>query len=61
MITKKDIFQKHKVQNQNLGTLMSLQHIHNALMTQESVAVCFKDVETEETFRSQNQKLVETT
>ena len=40
---------------------MSLQHTHNALKTQKSVAVYFKDVKTEETFSSQDQKLVETT
>ena len=39
---------------------MSRQHIHNALTTQKSVAVYFKDVKTEETFSSQDQKLVET-
>ena len=40
---------------------MNLQHTHNALKTQKSVAVYFKDVKTEETFSSQDQKLVETT
>ena len=30
---------------------MSRQHIHNALTTQKSVAVYFKDVKTEETRR----------
>ena len=40
---------------------MSLQHTHNALKTLKSVAVYFKDVKTEETFSSQDQKLVETT
>ena len=33
---------------------------HNALTTQKSVAAYFKDVKTEETFSSQDQKLVET-
>ena len=40
---------------------MSLQHTQDALKTQKSVAVYFKDVKTEETFSSQDQKLVETT
>ena len=40
---------------------MNLQHAHNASTTQKSVAVYFKDVKTEETFSSQDQKLVETT
>ena len=40
---------------------MSLQHIHNALKTQESLAVFFKDVKTEDNFSRQDQKLVETT
>ena len=40
---------------------MSLQHTHNALKTQKSVTVYFKDVKTEEKFSSRDQKLVETT
>ena len=40
---------------------MNLQHTQNALTTQKRVAVYFKDVKTEETFSSQDQKLVETT
>ena len=40
---------------------MNLQQNHNALATQKKVALCFKDVKTEETFSSQDQKLVETT
>ena len=40
---------------------MNLQHYHNALTTQRNVAVYLKDVKTEETFSSQDQKLVETT
>ena len=40
---------------------MKFRHTHNALTTQKSVAVYFKNVETEETFSSQDQKLVETT
>ena len=40
---------------------MNFQHTHNALTTQQSVAVYFKDVKTEETFSSQDQKLVEIT
>ena len=40
---------------------MNSQRTHNALNTQKTVAVYFKDVKTEETFSSQDQKLVETT
>ena len=40
---------------------MNCEHNHNALTTQKIVAVYFKDVKTEETFSSQDQKLVETT
>ena len=40
---------------------MNSQHTHNALTTQTIFAVNFKDVKTEETFSSQEQKLVETT
>ena len=42
-------------------TPMILQHTQNALATQKSVAVYFKEVKNEETFSSQDQKLVETT
>ena len=57
----KDIFQKHKDQNRKLSTTMNCQQTHNALTTQKNVAVYFKDVKIEETFSSQDQKLVETT
>ena len=40
---------------------MNRQHIRNALTTQKIVVVFFEDVKTEETFSSQDQKLVETT
>ena len=40
---------------------MNHYHTHNASTTQKKVAVSFRDVKTEETFRSQDQKLVETT
>ena len=40
---------------------MNHQHTHNALITQNIVAVYFKDVKTEETFSNRDQKLVETT
>ena len=40
---------------------MNCQQTSNALTTQKSVAVYFKDVKTEEKFSSQDQKLVETT
>ena len=59
--TKKDIFQKHKYQNPKLRIPMNIQHTHNALTNQKSSAAYFKDVKTEETFSSQDQKLVETT
>ena len=58
---KKDIFQKHKEQNQKISTPMNCQQIHNALTTQKTNAVYFKDVKTEETFSSRYQKIVETT
>ena len=61
MNTKKDIFQKHKYQNPKPRSPMNSQHTHNALITQNIVAVYFKDVKTEEIFSSQDQKLVETT
>ena len=61
MNTKKNIFQKHKEQNQKLSTPMNCQQTHNLVTTQKSVAVYFKDVKIEETFSSQDQKLVETT
>ena len=59
--TKNDIFQKHKDQNQKLSTPKNCQETHNAFTTQKTVAVYFKDVKTEETFSSQDQKLEETT
>ena len=40
---------------------MSRQHTQNALTTQKIVAACFKDVKIEETFKSHDQKLMETT
>ena len=40
---------------------MNRQHTHNALTAKKNVAVYFKDVKIEETFSSQDQKLVETT
>ena len=40
---------------------MNCQQTQNALTTQNIVAVYFEDVKTEETFSSQDQKLVETT
>ena len=56
-----DIFQEHKDQNRKHSTPMISQHTQNALTTQKIVAVYFKDVKIEETFSSQDQKLVETT
>ena len=61
MNTKKDILQKHKDQNQKLSTPMNFQQTHNVLITKKTVVVYFKDVKTEETFSSHDQKLVETT
>ena len=61
MNTKNDIFQKHKEQNQKPSTPINCQQTHNTLTIQKEVAVDFKDVKTEETFSSQDQKLVETT
>ena len=43
------------------STLTSRQQIHGTLTTKKNVAVNFKDVKTEETISSQDQKLVETT
>ena len=40
---------------------MDVQHTQNAFTTQKSVAVYFKDVKTEKTFSSRDQKLVVTT
>ena len=40
---------------------MNRHHTQNASATQKIVAVYFKDVKIEETSRSQDQKLVETT
>ena len=40
---------------------MNCQQTHNALTTPKNIAVYFKDVKTEETFSSRDQKLVETT
>ena len=40
---------------------MICQQTHNALTTRNNVAVHFKDVKTEETLGSQDQKLEETT
>ena len=58
MNTKKDILQKHKVQNQKFSTLMSFPQ---SIRKPKNVAVYFKDVKCKETFCSQDQKLVETT
>ena len=60
-LNKKDIFQTHKEQNQKIYNPMISQHTQNALTNQKSSAAYFKDVKIEETFSSQDQKLVETT
>ena len=59
--TKNDIFQKHKDQNEKNCTPINRSHTHNALTTQNIVAGYLKDVKTEETFSSQDQKPRETT
>ena len=61
MNTKNDLFQKNKDQNQKHSTPMDCQRTHNKLTTRKSVTMYFKDVKTEETFSSQDQKLVVTT
>ena len=40
---------------------MNCQQTHSAIITQKIISVYFKDVKTEETFSSQDQKQVETT
>ena len=57
---KKTYFRNIKCKNQKLSTPMNFQHYHNALTTQKCIAVCFKDVKTEDTLSSQDQTLVET-
>ena len=61
MNTEKDTFQKHYHENPKLSTPTNCQHGANALTSRKSVAVYFKNVKTEETFSSQDQKQVETT
>ena len=61
MNTKKDIIQKHKYQNWKLSTPRNRYNVHNELTPRKSVPGYFKDVKTEETFSSQDQKIVETT
>ena len=61
MNTKKRHISETRKPKSKSRTPMSLQHTYKALTTQKSVAVYFKDVKTEETFSSQDQKLVETT
>ena len=61
MNTKKDIFQKHKNQNPKPRSPMNSHQTQNELTNQKSSAAYFKDVKTEETFSSRDQKLVETT
>ena len=50
-----------KDQNQKFSTPLNRQLTQHANTTHKSVTVNFKDVKTEETFSSQDQKLVETT
>ena len=61
MNTKKDIFQKHKIQNPKSRSPMISQHTQNALTNQKSSAAYFKVVKTAEAINNQDQKLVETT
>ena len=60
MNTKKDIFQKHKNQNQKKYSHKPSANPQRINNPKKSVAVNFKDVKTQETFSSQDQKLVET-
>ena len=60
-INKNDLFQKYEDQIQNFSTTMNHQQTQSALTTPKIIAACFKDVKIEETFSSQDQKLVETT
>ena len=57
--TQNDIFQKHKNKNSKLSTTMSRQYTHNKLTTRKVIAAFFKDVKIEESFSSQDQKLLE--
>ena len=61
MNTKKDIFQKFKDQNPKPRSPINSQHTQNTLTNQKSSSAYIKDVKIEETFSSQDQKLVETT
>ena len=49
------------MQIKKIKTPRNRQHVHNALTPRKSVPGYFKVVKTEETFSSQDQKLVETT
>ena len=57
---KNDLFQTHKDQNQKPSTPINRHRTQNELTTQKIAVVYFKNVKIEETFRSQDQKLVET-
>ena len=55
-------FAKHYGQvKRKLSTPRNRQDLHNLLTPRKSLPGYFKDVKTEETFSSQDQKLVETT
>ena len=63
MNTKKSYFRNRntKTKTQNSHELSAYPQRINNPKKQKSVAVYFKDVKTEETFSSQDQRLVETT
>ena len=58
---KKTFFRNTRTKIKKISTPRNRQHVHNALTPQKSVPGYLKDVKTEETFSSQDQKIVETT
>ena len=61
MNTKNDLFQELKSKIKNLVLRWTSSIITTHSQPKKNVAVYFKDVKTEQTFRSQDQKLMETT
>ena len=61
MNTKKDILQKHKVQNQKISTPMNVKHYHNKLKNQKKRRCVLQRCQNWRNIHSQEQKLVETT
>ena len=59
--TTKNIFQKDRDQSPKPRSRMNSQHSQNAFTNQKRSAAYFKDVQTEEAFSNQDQKLLETT